>query len=494
MVAQYADGCNVFGDVPKVRHLMDVLEGHCEKLGRDPGEITKTRNGVLFLGRTHEEAQAKVQQALDAGTPQDRIDMAGMVGGPDEIAELVQSFLDAGLDGVTFSIYDVHDLEIVRLAGETIGAVGRHPLVSCPHPSASGASRRSRAPCCATSRSPSATRSCPPRSRCGPARARTGARSPPGPRARPGGRSAERTRSTSCRRGWGATASCCTRCGGSAGGCCGAGSSSPRRAWAGCSPACTRRSTRSSAPSGAVARGNLKVFAEIGLEFARYLEEVPEDAAADSAELRAFVAPLPDRLRTAFSRYQQERFEEDPKVRTELLLLANLEIGCHEQERLQPEILEALDAPFITFEDLGARLLPPWLARRPRAARLAGRAAAPLQRALSELAREGITHSLMVLSLPGRILALGTDLPDPYPEALRVLVDVELHELVAGFEPASGLPDHSGAHDWADFRQRMHYIVHLFRVFHATEDLLGAPFTPEQVQQLETGVIPSGDL
>jgi hypothetical protein len=242
--------------------------------------------------------------------------------------------------------------------------------------------------------------------------------------------------------------------------------------------------------SAAVARGNRKVFAEIGLEFARYLEEVPPDA----PDLGTFADHLPGRLAKAFACYQRERFEEDVKQRTELVLLANLEIGYHEQQRLQPEIQAALDAPYVTAEDLGARLLPPWLARRPRVARAAGRAAAPLQRRLSDLAREGITQSLLVLSLPGRILALGTDLPDPYPEALRVLVDAELAELVAGFEPPPGAPDHSAARDWADVRQRMHYITHLFRAFHASEDLLAAPFTPDQVQQLEAGVIPSGDL
>ena len=40
------------------------------------------------------------------------------------------------------------------------------------------------------------------------------------------------------------------------------------------------------------------------------------------------------------------------------LLLANLEIGLHEQTRLQPEICEALDAPYITAEELGRRLCP----------------------------------------------------------------------------------------------------------------------------------------
>ena len=122
LVARYADGCNVFGDVEKVKHLMSVLEGHCEAAGRDMGEITKTRNGVMWIGRTHEEAQERVKAAREAGVPQERIDW-GLVGGPEEIAEQVQAFLDAGLDGVTFSLYDVHDLEKVALAGETVSAV-----------------------------------------------------------------------------------------------------------------------------------------------------------------------------------------------------------------------------------------------------------------------------------------------------------------------------------------------------------------------------------
>lgn len=36
LVAQYADGCNVFGDVAPARHLMDVLEGHCADVGLTP--------------------------------------------------------------------------------------------------------------------------------------------------------------------------------------------------------------------------------------------------------------------------------------------------------------------------------------------------------------------------------------------------------------------------------------------------------------------------
>src|SRR5947207_2543475 len=45
LVAQYADGCNVFGDPERIRHLMGVLDGHCADVDRDPAEITRTRLG-----------------------------------------------------------------------------------------------------------------------------------------------------------------------------------------------------------------------------------------------------------------------------------------------------------------------------------------------------------------------------------------------------------------------------------------------------------------
>ena len=123
MVAQYADGSNFFGDLERVRHLLGVLEGHCERLGRDMGEITKTRMGSLFIGETHEAAMAKVDRAVAAGANAERVQAMGFIGDPGEVAEQVQALLDAGLDGVTISMPDVYDVEAVALAGETLGAV-----------------------------------------------------------------------------------------------------------------------------------------------------------------------------------------------------------------------------------------------------------------------------------------------------------------------------------------------------------------------------------
>jgi F420-dependent oxidoreductase-like protein len=123
MVAQYADGSNLFGDVERVKHLLGVLEGHCETLGRDMGEITKTRMGTMYIAPTHEAAMAKLEPAVAGAADPDRARAQAFVGEPDEVAAQVQAYLDAGLDGITFSMPDVHDLESVALAGETLSAV-----------------------------------------------------------------------------------------------------------------------------------------------------------------------------------------------------------------------------------------------------------------------------------------------------------------------------------------------------------------------------------
>ncbi|MBV8950526.1 MAG: LLM class F420-dependent oxidoreductase, partial [Actinobacteria bacterium] len=55
VVAQYADMCNITGDLATVRHRIDVLRSHCRDAGRNPDEISITRLASLFLTDTDEE-------------------------------------------------------------------------------------------------------------------------------------------------------------------------------------------------------------------------------------------------------------------------------------------------------------------------------------------------------------------------------------------------------------------------------------------------------
>jgi F420-dependent oxidoreductase-like protein len=128
LVAKYADGCNVMGDREKIRHLMEVLEQHCEDVGRDPSEITRTRLASIYIGATHEEALAQVEAGKADGTlPERRIPMV-LAGGPDEIAEQLSTFVDAGIQGFTISLPDASDLENVALAGRTISPLVGHAV------------------------------------------------------------------------------------------------------------------------------------------------------------------------------------------------------------------------------------------------------------------------------------------------------------------------------------------------------------------------------
>jgi F420-dependent oxidoreductase-like protein len=121
MVAQYADASNFFGDVDRIKHLVGVLEGHCERLGRDPSEITKTRLGTVLVKPTQDEADALFQRiAESSGLPPERL-ASWIVGDPDTVAERCSALLDAGLEGLIFNTPQAHDLEAVELIGSTLG-------------------------------------------------------------------------------------------------------------------------------------------------------------------------------------------------------------------------------------------------------------------------------------------------------------------------------------------------------------------------------------
>jgi hypothetical protein len=263
--------------------------------------------------------------------------------------------------------------------------------------------------------------------------------------------------------------------------------------------------------SAAVARGNLKVFVEIGREFARYLHECPADAPVESTAMRAFLERLragdpPDGqgfLRQAFSHYQQQGQEADPQPRAGLVLLANLCIGYHEQTRLQPEIAEAVDAPLATAKDLGGRVLLvlvpgsrrwPAAVRRPAAGAI-GWMAARVRAAAIRLSREVITERLMVLAIPPDVvLRLGRNLEAAVPPVLTAASVPELRAFLREHDPCGPGETACGATDWCNLRQRMHYIVHLFRAYQEDPMLLSPPFTDEQVRAFQRGTVPDGTL
>lgn len=268
--------------------------------------------------------------------------------------------------------------------------------------------------------------------------------------------------------------------------------------------------------SDAVGRGNKKVFEEIGYAFARFYQTCFRDQVFDPQALDEFCAEFragdpPDGqtfLRQAFLHYAQALADADPKTRAEQILLANLEIGFHEQVRLQPEIGEAMDAGLVSFLEftrpLFRRMFPAggWFhLAYLYLMRLLGRPTdldKALQAFLAEVRVElqrVITRLMMTMALPsGVVLQLGEDLRAGFPEALKEITNQELNAFLEQHDRSSGSTRGTGAVDWADLPDRLNYIIGLFRSYQEQQDLFAPPFTLAQTATLKAGRRPDGRL
>jgi F420-dependent oxidoreductase-like protein len=113
LVAQYADESNLTSPRDEIPRKLDVLAGHCERLGRDRSEITVSQQLNVCIADTHEQAYEDMvgflgARGLDLSTmdPEMRDQILALVvwGDPDEVGETLTSVLAAGVDGFTCSL------------------------------------------------------------------------------------------------------------------------------------------------------------------------------------------------------------------------------------------------------------------------------------------------------------------------------------------------------------------------------------------------------
>lgn len=88
IAARYADEWNTWGTPDVLRHKMAVLDQHCADVGRDPKEIARSAQAMLFLS---DDTDFLERVRGGAG----RATIAGNV---DEVRAVVAEFAEAGLD------------------------------------------------------------------------------------------------------------------------------------------------------------------------------------------------------------------------------------------------------------------------------------------------------------------------------------------------------------------------------------------------------------
>ncbi len=118
LVAEHADEWNSVDLTPEVfRHKCEVLAGHCDDIGRDPGEIRLSMTTIGFVGATDAEVEAatltQMQRTPPPGNPTPAEYRAALreggaiMGTAGEVVDHLGWLAEEGLDEVQFVYFDL---------------------------------------------------------------------------------------------------------------------------------------------------------------------------------------------------------------------------------------------------------------------------------------------------------------------------------------------------------------------------------------------------
>jgi len=232
--------------------------------------------------------------------------------------------------------------------------------------------------------------------------------------------------------------------------------------------AIARRSRREAARL--VLEGNRLVLDDIGRQTARFVETFAPGQPIDPGALETFLdemAPGPadqggqDLLREAFRLYAKAAQLDAPAAKHQTTYHANLLAILNEHIKLQPYISGSM--PFIV--------------------------------------RRCVTERMLTFDIGPLALAVSHDVPSlddqHYPATLVDLTDEPLRAFLhgpAGWDRSGDNPAGSAAGDWTRLRDRMGYIVHLFRCFHLDDAVHAPPYDAQRAEAVKRGLVPDGPL
>ncbi len=249
--------------------------------------------------------------------------------------------------------------------------------------------------------------------------------------------------------------------------------------------------------------GNTEVFAEIAPVAALFLAvTVDADTAPSVARDRVLAAcdgalefEGRNRLRDGFSLWCDAIAEQDPRRRSQLILGGSLHLGAHEQNHLQQPIAGSM----VMGLDQSLGLLKERVTTDLRVPhpveRLIDEALDPLARATVDQWGDLMTEMLGTIETPDGVLHLDHDVPplpgEPFvPPELDPVVVEGLADMLKRFDRAGSDGLGSRADDWMILDHRMNFISNLFLSRHHRQSLFRAPFTSEELADIEADHIP----
>jgi len=118
-VAKYGDASNLFGSPATVKRKLDILRGHCEKVGRDYDSIVKSKLGRIVMG-DRETIEKNFKQM---GVPAERMKEFLTYGTPEQMHQQLEEFREIGIEYLIFSFDPRNELEdLTRFANDVMSS------------------------------------------------------------------------------------------------------------------------------------------------------------------------------------------------------------------------------------------------------------------------------------------------------------------------------------------------------------------------------------
>ena len=101
IAARHADQWNTWGTPELLAHKIEVLERHCEAIGRDPATIHRSAQATMVLS----DDPSVVERALAADSART------IAGNAEQLRETVQAYIEAGVDELIVPDFNLGSLE-----------------------------------------------------------------------------------------------------------------------------------------------------------------------------------------------------------------------------------------------------------------------------------------------------------------------------------------------------------------------------------------------
>lgn len=125
LAAQYASGCNLFGNVATVRSRVESLRRHCIDVGRDPEDIEVTHLGEVLVGADRTDLDAQIDRLRPANIGPQRYGEQVNAGTVDDHEAGFRALSAAGVHTAIVSTPDLTDPSVFPVFADLISRFGQ---------------------------------------------------------------------------------------------------------------------------------------------------------------------------------------------------------------------------------------------------------------------------------------------------------------------------------------------------------------------------------